>query len=287
MIKIILNYYHIRFQKGHRFRILCRLIINFLIEMIWRLKKRILGIHHPVVHVYAVCWNEEKIIPFFLQHYNEFVDHYYIYDNYSDDRTDELLASQSNVTIRKYETEGTINDLVYQKLKNSIWKQSRGKADWVIVIDMDEFLYHDEIKFFLSNNLYKSSIFQTEGFDMVAESFPSQGEKITDTIKKGVPNSWLNKMVIFDPYRIVEINYEPGAHEATPEGIVSIKSWSGLQVLHYKYIGLDSVMSRISLYRKRLSQVNIEMDYGTHYFEEDQSIVAKFNKLVGEAFDVI
>ena len=46
-------------------------------------------------------------------------------------------------------------------------------------------------------------------------------------------------------------------------------------------------MSRISLYRKRLSQVNIEMDYGTHYFEEDQSIVAKFNKLVGEAFDVI
>jgi len=47
------------------------------------------------------------------------------------------------------------------------------------------------------------------------------------------------------------------------------------------------VMSRIFLYRKRLSQVNKEKDYGTHYFEEDQTILAKFNKLVGEAFDVI
>ena len=41
-----------------------------------------------------------------------------------------------------YSTGGKINDFKYLEIKNNAWKKSRGKADWVIVVDMDEFLYH-------------------------------------------------------------------------------------------------------------------------------------------------
>jgi len=277
MIRELLNHYHIRFQRDHRMAVLFELVYNLFLENKWKIKKRIQGIRHPIVHVYAVCWNEEKIIPFFLSHYNEFVDHYYIYDNYSDDKTDELLSKQSNISVIKYNTGGTFNDLVHQEIKNTVWKKSRGKADWVIVVDMDEFLYHDDIKKFLSNNLYKSSIFYTEGFDMVTESFPPLGRKITDTIKKGVANKWLNKKILFDPHRIVEINYEVGAHEADPEGIIVFDKPVLLKLLHYKYLGHDYVLDRIYEYRKRLSKTNLENNYGIHYVEEEIEIIAKIN----------
>jgi hypothetical protein len=279
--------FNIRFQKKHRYKTLLQLAFNIALCQIWHIKKQIQGIQHPVVHLYAVCWNEEKIIPFFLKHYNEFVDHYYIYDNYSDDATDTLLASQPNITVRKYDTGGTFNDIVHQQIKNSAWKQSRGKADWVIVIDMDEFLYHPQMEQFLSANLTRHSIFELEGFDMVSEHFPPIDKKITNTVKTGVPCSWLNKMILFDPHRIVEINYEPGAHEAYPEGIVSIGVDTELKLLHYKYLGKNYVLDRIKEYRRRLSQVNREQQLGMHYEDEDAQIIEKVNNYLNQSYRFI
>ena len=287
MITSFFTRYNIRFQKKHRYKTLLQLALNMAFCQIWHIKKRIRGIHHPVVHLYAVCWNEEKIIPFFLQHYNGFVDHYYIYDNYSDDITNTLLAAQPNITVRKYNTGGTFNDIVHQQIKNSAWKQSRGKADWVIVIDMDEFLYHPMMEQFLSTTITRNSIFQPEGFDMVSEYYPPIDKKTTDTVKTGVPCSWLNKMVLFDPHRIVEINYEPGAHESYPEGIISIGKDKELKLLHYKYLGIEYVLDRINKYRKRLSQVNRELEIGLQYEQENQTIKEEFQKNLHIAKPVI
>ena len=33
------------------------------------------------VHVYAQCWNEVEMLPFFFRHYDGLVDQYFIYDD--------------------------------------------------------------------------------------------------------------------------------------------------------------------------------------------------------------
>jgi hypothetical protein len=94
-------------------------------------------------------------------------------------------------------------------------------------------------------------------------------------------------MILFDPHRIVEINYEPGAHEAYPEGIVSIGVDTELKLLHYKYLGKNYVLDRIKEYRRRLSQVNREQKLGIHYEETDAQIIEKVNNYLKKAYQII
>lgn len=57
------------------------------------------------IHLYAACWNEERIIPFFLQHYEPLVDRIIIYDDHSTDRSVELLRASPKVEIRPFQRE--------------------------------------------------------------------------------------------------------------------------------------------------------------------------------------
>lgn len=285
MFNGILNHYHIRFQKQSRFKVLSLLPMLLLLEKLWLLKKRILGINRPIVHLYALCWNEAKILPFVLRYYEEFVDHFYIYDNFSDDDTDVILINNSKVTVRKFDTDGQFNDLVHQKIKNTVWKKSRGKADWVIVIDMDELIYHPCINEFLNKTEY--SIFKPKGFNMVSSDFPKIDFKITDQIKVGIPDDKYAKMVLFNPHRIVDINYEPGAHEAYPIGIVSVVESKDFKLLHYKNLGPDYVIGRIMEYNKRMSEINKEMGLGFHYEKQKSQIIDEINIALKSAISVI
>lgn len=277
--------YHIKFQKVNRFKVLGALPLLLLIEWFWKLKKKVKGARKPVIHLYAVCWNEAKLFPFVLEYYERFVDHFYIYDNYSNDETDEILKNKINVTVRKFDTGGTFNDLVHQKIKNTVWKQSRGKTDWVIVIDLDELIYQPQIVEFLMDS--KNTIFKPDGFNMVTDRFPKLNKLITDQVKDGVPDSKYAKMVLFNPHRIVEVNYEPGAHEAYPEGIIKIGISNDLKLLHYKNLGVDYVMEKIRNYRSRLSNQNRENNYGLEYEKYDEIIIDEIKSDLEKSIQVI
>ena len=45
------------------------------------------------IKVYAICWNEEIMAPYFLNHYQSITKDIVIYDNYSDDKTCDILSS--------------------------------------------------------------------------------------------------------------------------------------------------------------------------------------------------
>src|SRR5436305_14307053 len=95
------------------------------------------------VHLYALCWNEIRILPFFLRHYRPFVDRFFVLDDGSTDGSRELLAQQSDVTLidRSFrETDSFVSDAC--TFYNEAWKASRGSADWVVVCNVDEHLYH-------------------------------------------------------------------------------------------------------------------------------------------------
>lgn len=99
------------------------------------------------IDAYVLCWNEEKLAPFLLDYYSNFVSNLYILDNGSTDNTLNILKAEKrfNVEIIPYESGNKLDDSKYLELKNNIWKRSKGKADFVVVCDFDEFLYANDI----------------------------------------------------------------------------------------------------------------------------------------------
>jgi hypothetical protein len=230
------------------------------------------------------------MLPFMLDYYDQFVDKIYIYDNYSTDNSKKILAEQSKVKVIKFETSNSFDDLTHNDIKNNCWKKSRGKADYVIVCDVDEFLYHPQLNNFLIQSFKERiSFFTPLGYNMYSPYFPEyQSEKlIIDNVKSGIFDIDFSKSIIFDPHRIVEINYTAGAHFCCPWGIVRTKEDEKLKLLHYKNLGVEYVLSRYNLYRKRLSESNIENEYGTHYLHEDEIITTGINNKIQNSKPII
>ena len=107
------------------------------------------GEKHMIVHVYALCWNEEKMLPYFFKHYDNIADQYFIFDNDSTDNSLSMLRSHPKVITDRFEIKGNSVIKSAQDLFNQFWKKSRGKADWVIICDADEHLYHSNLRTYL------------------------------------------------------------------------------------------------------------------------------------------
>src|SRR3974390_3213607 len=95
------------------------------------------------VHLYTILWNEEEMLALFFRHYDRVVDHYVVYDNGSTDRTLEMLGKRRNVEVRRFVPSHPDSYVLSAlALHDSMWKETRGRIDWVIVTAVDELLYH-------------------------------------------------------------------------------------------------------------------------------------------------
>ncbi len=244
-----------------------------------------------IVHLYALCWNEEKFLPFFLDYYSSFVNKIVIYDNYSDDNSEKIIRQFKNTEIIKYDSKGEIDDLLYLEIKNNAWKKSRGKADFVIVCDLDEILYAEEIETEISKLIEnKYTIIKPFGYSMFNEVLPEfiKGIKITDIIKTGVPDDrWYSKSILFNPNKILEVNYFKGCHNCRPKGKVKFYKSENFKLLHYKFIDIEYVVNRKKSYALRLSKNNIKNNYGNHYLEDEKSTISSMKCKLAEAYRVI
>lgn len=289
LLKQYCEKHNIILHKGENLHILATLTWNWMLRMKLQLYKLPHGIHKPIVHYYAVCWNEEKMLPFMFDYYDRFVDRFAIYDNYSDDKSEDIIRSHKNAEIIKFKTEG-FDDTIHNNIKNNCWKHSRGKADYVIVCDIDEFIYHKDIQqalSFLKNN--KFSIVKPFGFNMYSTENPcyDSEKSITEQVKRGVRVPMFDKCILFDPHAIVEINYKPGAHECHPWGQVKLYRNEDIKLLHYKNIGLEQLLDRNRLYVSRLSKENIEKNYGAEYLKKEQLIIQEFDNNEQQATEII
>lgn len=241
-----------------------------------------------MVHLYTMCWNEEKMLPYFFKHYDKIVDKYYILDNNSTDNSYSILKSHPNVDISKIELHGDSAMEAAQKQYNSIWKQSRNAADWVIVCDVDEHFYHPDFRNYLekctSNGI---TLIIPTGYEMVSESFPSSDKPLCETIRYGVRRDRMDKPQMFNPTEIEEINFEPGRHFANPIGNVRKSSNKEVLLLHYKYLGFDYVSKRYLELRTKLRVSDINHGYGWQYFWGEQQILERFIELKNTSIKVI
>lgn len=289
MFRAVIDKYGLTYSRTSRLKTIFRLLWNAILYMKWNVTKRLQGIHSPVVHYYAVCWNEERMLPFMFYHYGSLVERFFIFDNGSTDSSREIINRHPKAELIPFQTKG-FDDIAHMRIKNECWKKSRGKADYVIVCDIDEFTYLSQpMSFFKELQEQNISIPLSIGYNMVAEEFPkySKTPSLISAVNRGVISNDYSKCLFFDPYKIVDINYEPGAHICHPTGMVRYSKYPLYRVLHYKNLGYEYVIDRSKEYRLRMSEENIKNNYAIQYYESDNEIINKVNDMLNNALKVI
>lgn len=219
------------------------------------------------IHAYIIAWNEERILPFTLDHYSQFCEKIFVYDNMSTDGSDEIYKRYDNVKVIKWESpDKKYNQAVVDyDIKSNVYKQSRGKADWVVVCDCDEFLYHpnliEKLKEYQDNGITMPKI---DGHDMYSDDFPEyDGGLLTDKVKIGSKTyDVMCKNIIINPN--LDVKYSFGSHSIhAPKAKISNEA--ELKLLHYKFLGKDYVNWRYGNLSNQLSDFNKKHNLGGHW----------------------
>lgn len=243
----------------------------------------------PRIHYYAPAWNEELMLPFLFRHYAPWVDRFVIYDSDSTDGSVELLRRMPKVEIRK--VPWTHVDSVIETLRDlhdNCWKESRGTADWVIVADVDEFLYHPDLLGYLRRRRKQGvTCIPALGYEMVSEHFPAHGDALAATVRRGVPHRMMSKLRLFDPNAIEETNFGPGGHVAAPTGQVVYPKRDRLLLLHYKSLGFDYLNRRNAMMETTRRARDIAENWSHHYRTSEAQVAAHLHELQAAAVDVI
>jgi glycosyltransferase involved in cell wall biosynthesis len=231
------------------------------------------------IEVFAIARNEEKMIPYFIRHYSQFA-RVVILENNSTDNT-VTIARSLGAFVWRCNVPDERRNLWFLDVKNNLWKASR--ADWVIVVDADEFVWHPDIINILKDT--KATIIQPMLFEMFSEKFPTTQGQIYDEVKNGVIGG--DKINIFRPKEIKEINFGAGSHEAWPEGNVDIEVNSGILTLHMRYLSLQYVLDRKAAECKRLSSEDRELGLGSHFLWSKKETTKHFNYHLAESTQII
>jgi glycosyltransferase involved in cell wall biosynthesis len=240
----------------------------------------------PIVHAFFLTYNEANILPHLLRYYSTFCEQITIMDNGPTDDTVKIAESFENVDVIPFESNEEFNDLVHIKLKNNVWKSSVGYADYVILGDADEFLYHENmIKFLIDAKEKGFTLFKPEGYHMVAsEDFKlNADDNIFELVKKGVRTPILDKPMMFNCNKLSNINYGFGCHSASPTGEVVLSTDPSLKMLHFKFLGLENYHYKNNLRKKRLSEFNKTNNFGTYYLFDDEEHTKDYRRYVDKS----
>jgi hypothetical protein len=237
------------------------------------------------IHLYCLCWNDARMLPYFFRHYDSFVDRYFVYDNGSTDGSIDMLHAHGSVEVRHFDVTGDSFVEEERRLGDTMWQGS--DADWVIVTDIDEHIYHPDLSgYLLSCREQGITAIQSVGYEMISESFPVEDRLLVETITEGVRSSGLDRLCIFDPQAITATNYEPGRHGANPEGQVVWPAYPQILLLHYKQLGTEYLIARSSELRQGLRSGDLEKEWGTHYTWSAAKLRANWKKMKAGAATV-
>lgn len=240
------------------------------------------------IRLATVCKNEENIMPFFINHYIDWVDQIIIVDGHSTDRSVEIAKDlgKDKVIIKYMDAGEVLDDLVLRDIRNTSWQENATDYDWIISCDNDEFVYHINILKKLAN--YQDAgitLPNIEGYEMVSLEFPRQQETIISQIKTGFQSNTYSKPILFNPKKVTP-NFRPGSHICKPRGEVlrSENDSDKIKLLHYKHLGHKYLLEKVNYSISRFGKVNKEVGYGRNLykildsFKTEKSYVEFYNK---------
>jgi hypothetical protein len=242
------------------------------------------------VELYTITWNERRILPFFLEHYEPWVDRFIVFDDQSDDGTAETLARHPKVDLRAFPPKGSSFVLTARALWQQVWKESRGRAQWVVVTNVDEFFYHPAgMRAYLERCTAEGvTIIHPRGYEMVGDRFPKPGSSLPRELPMGVPMFGQDKRQLFAPDAVVEINFEPGRHSCSPTGTVVEPTTVEAALLHYKYVDPHAyTVPRQRVLGQRILQGDRERGFGMQYRLTADQLLNSFRWLKMHASPIV
>lgn len=232
----------------------------------------------PKIHLYCLCWNEARIIPFFLRHYLPLVDRVFVYDNGSTDRSLALLSGDERIQLAHFDVIGDSFVDEERRLSDAMWKQSRDQADWVAIVDMDEHIFHPDLHGHLADCQEKGiTAIQAVGYEMVSDRFPNADDTLCETVTEGFryPGA-MDKLCLFDPNAIRNSHFMAGRHDAAPAGRVIWDPGHSVKLLHYKQLGLMYFLRRTAELRTGLRPGDLRNGWGAHYQRDVDRLTRDF-----------
>jgi hypothetical protein len=242
------------------------------------------------VDLYTITWNERRILPFFFEHYEPWVDRFVVFDDGSDDGTAEVLRRHPKVDLRPFPAKGSSFVLAVRALWQDVWKESRGGADWVVVANVDEFFHHrDGMAAYLARCTAAGvTMLHPRGYEMVGERFPAPGSSLVRSIPTGVAMFGQDKRQLFDPDAIEEINFAPGRHAASPSGNVVEPGTPEAMLLHYKYVDPHAyTLPRQKALGERLLDGDRSRGFGMQYRLSAEQLLASYAWLKMHATTIV
>jgi len=184
--------------------------------------------------VFVITYNCADVLPFFLRHYSEVADEISAFDDFSNDGTRELLKANPKVLLRDWPHPGCgINEDLFLAHWQEWYPKARGKFDWVMIVDPDEFIYAPALRGLLEVRV-EGKVLRPRGFNMTGDGLPKDdGRQIWEINPMGVPAPVYSKPVVFRPE--IKINWIRGKHDV--EHCAEVPVNCGLKLLHYRYMG--------------------------------------------------
>ena len=242
------------------------------------------------IDLYARCWNEADMLPFFFLHYDKLVQRYIIYDDASTDNSQEILRLNPKVDLRPAppysDPDSRVNSML--TLQEACWRESRGIADWVIVTDIDEHLYHPDMYHYLAQCRARGvTIIPALAYQMLAEQFPEHTTLLCQSLTRGACDALYSKLNIFSPNEIDAVNYTQGRHSAAPTGRVVLPARDELLLLHYRYLDFERVRKRYAqVLTTRTGKTDIAMGWGLQYSWSSQQLREAWNLIASRLVDI-
>lgn len=226
------------------------------------------------IEVHSLLHNEILMLPYFVKHYSQFA-HIVFYESNSTDGSPELAELLGCKVVQIPENNNLVDERIFTDLKNNCWKNS--DADWVIICDTDEFVYHPNLVGLLKKTKY--NMFTPQEFLMYDRKFPDGNGQIYDELKYGTPGvASFGKTNLFKPSDIQEINYGHGSHNCNPLGNIRLCPKTDIKTLHYHFPSVEYRLKRNKYIADRLSAINKQMGWGQHHLWSEEQVRSFFEQ---------
>jgi glycosyltransferase involved in cell wall biosynthesis len=214
------------------------------------------------IWLFCICRDEARIMPYLLRHYAPWVTKFVFFDGGSTDGTQDIIRSCHTAELRKWPGSDGINDDEMLTFANEAWKEARGKADWVLWIDADEFLFHpaitDVLRRYLADDV---EVPQIQGFTMVSKAFPTTTGQIYEEVRRGFPDDIWGKPAVFRKHMQWTVGrHGVDYHQFKPKN----SAHPELKLLHYRALGVDYVRWRHARNWERVPERCRAMNMGTN-----------------------
>jgi hypothetical protein len=222
--------------------------------------------------VITMVYNEEVLLRQFLAYYCAQVDDVYLLDNESTDASMQEASLYPHVQVSTVHTNSQLADRIQFKAKLDKKKECIGQYDYVLLVDVDEFVVPKAggtLKSTLSR-LPKKEAFGTHGYNMFKKPWEPPYEPGTPLLNQrqwGIEEiPYYSKPIIIAPESTA--SYSMGFHRFTNRDNAPLKPPAATEfyLLHYTGIDEDFFVKRSLLRTHRMSQDNLKNNWGFQYY---------------------